>query len=399
MTFEELQLNEQLIEAIGYMGFEKASPIQEQAIPMILNGKDLLACAQTGTGKTGAFILPILHKIATSNRDTEGVNTLVICPTRELALQIDEQIQAFGYFADISSIAVYGGGQGEDWTQQKNAIKQGADIVVATPGRLISFIANDQNAFKNLQHLVLDEADRMLDMGFLPDIQKIISYLPKKRQNLFFSATMAPKIKQLAKQYLVDNEEISLALSKPAEGVLQGVYLTYKEQKTPLIKKLIKDNPKYESIIVFTSTKKDVMDIVKALSGDGYEVKGVSSDLGQQEREEALIRFRARQTRVMVATDVMARGIDIKEINLVINISVPKNAEDYVHRIGRTARANTTGVALTLVDPDDMNAFADIEKLIEKEVMKIPLPPEFGEAPEWKVRKSKPKKKFYKKRR
>ena len=385
MTFEELKLDDQLIEAIGYMGFKKASPIQEMAIPEILKGNDLLACAQTGTGKTGAFILPIIHKLAT-NGSSDGIDTLVICPTRELAIQIDEQIQGFSYFAGISSIAVYGGGQGDDWTQQKNAIKQGVDIVVATPGRLISFIANDAAAFKNLKHLILDEADRMLDMGFLPDISKILSYIPKKRQNLLFSATMAPKMKALAKDILNNPIEISLALSKPAEGVLQGAYLTFKEQKAPLIKKLIKENPKYKSIIVFTSTKKDVNSIVKALSGDGYSIVGVSSDLSQGEREEALLQFRSKQTRVMVATDVMSRGIDIKEINLVINISVPKNAEDYVHRIGRTARADSTGVALTMIDPDDMYNFNEIEKLIEKEVMKIPLPPEFGPGPEWKVR-------------
>lgn len=397
MTFSDLKLNEDLIEAVGYMGFENATPIQSQAIPLILEGKDLLACAQTGTGKTGAFIIPIIHKIAEQGSN-DKVNTLVICPTRELAIQIDEQIQAIGYFADISSCAIYGGGEGEDWTQQKNALKNGTDIIIATPGRLISFIANDPSCFEGLEHLIMDEADRMLDMGFLPDIQKILSVLPKERQNLLFSATMAPKMKQLANNILNNPEEISLALSKPAEGVLQAAYMTYPNQKAPLIRSLIKDNPKYESIIVFSSTKKDVSNIVRLLNQDDYEVEAISSDLEQSKREEALLRFRSRKTRVIVATDVLSRGIDIKDINLVINFNVPKHAEDYVHRIGRTARANTTGVAITLIDEDDIQKFNEIERLIEKEVHKVPLPAELGEGPEYKIIQRKKKKPFRRKK-
>ncbi len=386
MTFKELGLDESLLEGLDYMRFETATPIQEQAIPHILNNTDLLACAQTGTGKTAAFILPILHKLA--NRDSKSINTLIIAPTRELVLQIDQQIQAFAYFVNATSYPVYGGGDGQDFTEQKRAIQQGADIIVATPGKLISHLNMGYVKLDQLEHLILDEADRMLDMGFHDDIMRIVAKLPKKRQTLLFSATMPPKIRQLSKSLLGQYEEISLAISKPAEGVLQGAYLTYDTQKAQLIKKLIADKPKYKSIIIFTSTKKKIGEVVRAINRNGYEVMAVSSDLDQKERENALRLFRAKKVRVIVATDVLSRGIDIKDINLVINYDVPNDAEDYVHRIGRTARADTTGVALTLINPDDMYKFAKIEKLIEMEVMKIPLPPELGEGPTWSTKNS-----------
>ena len=381
MTFKELGLDESLLEGLDYMRFETATPIQEQAIPHILNNKDLLACAQTGTGKTAAFILPILHKLA--NRDSKDINTLIIAPTRELVLQIDQQVQAFSYFVNATSYPVYGGGDGQDFTEQKRAIQQGADIIVATPGKLISHLNMGYVKLDKLEHLILDEADRMLDMGFLDDIMRIVSKLPKGRQTLLFSATMPPKIRQLSKTLLNSHEEISLSISKPAEGVLQGAYLTYDNQKAPLIKKLIADKPKYKSIIIFTSTKKKVNEVVRAISRNGYEVMAVSSDLDQKDRENAVRLFKAKKVRVIVATDVLSRGIDIKDINLVINYDVPNDAEDYVHRIGRTARADTTGVALTLINNDDMYKFSKIEQLIEMEVMKVPLPPEFGEGPKY----------------
>lgn len=381
MTFKELGLEESLLEGLDYMGFENATPIQEQAIPVILSNKDFLGCAQTGTGKTAAFILPILNKLAQKN--SGHINTLVIAPTRELVLQIEQQVQAFSYFVDATSYAVYGGGDGQDFTEQKRALEMGADIIVATPGKLISHINMGYVKFEHLQHLILDEADRMLDMGFHDDIMKIVKKLPKTRQTILFSATMPSKIRTLAKELQDNPIEITLALSKPAEGVLQGAYLTYNPQKAGLIRDLINDKPNYHSIIIFTSTKKKVTEITQALNGNGYEVMAVSSDLDQKDREDALRKFKSHQVRVIVATDVLSRGIDIKNINLVINYDVPNDAEDYVHRIGRTARADSTGVALTLINPDDMYKFSKIEELIDMEVMKIPLPAKYGEAPEW----------------
>jgi len=399
VKFSDLGLNEQIIEAIGYMGFENATPIQEQAIPIILSGKDIIACAQTGTGKTAAFILPVLHKL-TESSDT-GINTLVVCPTRELALQIDKQIQGFSYFTGAESFPVYGGGEGSDWEKQKKAMTAGTDIIVATPGKLLSHLSMGYVDFSNVKHLILDEADRMLDMGFHEDITNIIKHLPKKRQNLMFSATMAPKIRQLVKGVMHEPAEINIAIAKPAEGVLQAAYCVFDHQKDKLIRSLIQDKPDCKSIIIFTSTKRKVSSIVRALKGNGYEVRGVSSELDQKDREEALRRFRSRQTRVVVATDVLARGIDIKEINLVINYDVPSDAADYVHRVGRTARADTTGIALTMVNPDDMHKFSKIEKLIEQEVFKAPVPEEFGDAPEYKPseRRGGGKRKFHRKKR
>lgn len=386
MKFRELELHDALLEAISYMGFEEATPIQEMAIPKILAGKDVLACAQTGTGKTAAFLLPVLNIL--QGKNDHQIKALIIVPTRELAMQIDQQIQGLGYFVSVESLAIYGGGDGPEFEQQKKTLTKGTDIIVATPGKLISHLNLGYVKFDKVEHLILDEADRMLDMGFHEDIQKIISYLPAKRQNLMFSATMPPKIGDLAKKILHDPEEISLSLSKPAEGVLQAAYLTYNNQKSPLIVNLIKGKEEYKSILIFSSTKKKVSEIVRALKSSGCEVAGISSDLEQNEREDVLAHFRSKRTRVLVATDVLSRGIDIKDINLVINYDVPNDAEDYVHRVGRTARADTTGVAITLVNEDDMYKFSRIEKLIEREVMKIPLPPELGEGPVWNTNQS-----------
>lgn len=379
MTFDELELDYDLLDALDYMGFENATPIQEQAIPMILDGKDLIACAQTGTGKTAAFILPILHKLALN--PTTHTNTLIICPTRELALQIEKQIQGFAYFVGVTSIAIYGGGSGDEFSQQRRALTEGSNMIVATPGKLISHLNLGYAKLDFVQHLILDEADRMLDMGFIDDIQKIISYLPEKRQNLMFSATMAPKIRNLASQILNEPETINIALDKPAEGVLQAAYTVYDRQKTPLIHSLIDDKPEYERILIFTSTKRKVFDIVRSLKKQGYSVEGMSSDLEQDQREAVLLQFRQKAVRILVATDILSRGVDIKDINLVINYDVPGDAADYVHRVGRTARASTTGVALTLITPDDMYKFGRIEQLIETEVPKIGVPSELGETP------------------
>jgi superfamily II DNA/RNA helicase len=389
MNFKELNLSETILEAISYMGFEEATPIQEQAIPAILDNKDLIACAQTGTGKTAAFILPVLNSLL-QEKEQHKTRVLVIVPTRELALQIDQQIQGFSYFTNAESIAIYGGGTGSEWEQQKKALTRGSEIVVATPGKLISHLNMGYVKFDDIKYLILDEADRMLDMGFYDDIQKIITYLPKNRQTLMFSATMPPKIKKLASRTLKNPVEITIGLSKPAEGVLQEAFLAYETQKTPLIKKLIADKPEAKSILIFTSTKKKVNSIVRGLRGNGYKVEGISSDLEQTKREEVLSSFRSRQTRVLVATDVLSRGIDIKDIDIVINYDVPGDAEDYVHRVGRTARAETTGLAITLINEDDMYKFSRIEALIGKEILKLPVPDELGESPQWKT-SSKPR--------
>lgn len=387
MTFEELGLHDQLLKALSYMGFEQATPIQEQAIPAILQGRDLIACAQTGTGKTGAFTIPLLQLLS-ENRDR---GAMIIVPTRELAIQIDQQIEGFGYFLGIHSLPVYGGGDGSNWDQQKKALISGVDIIVATPGKLISYLNLGHVKLEHIKYLILDEADRMMDMGFRDDINKIISHLPKERQNLLFSATMPPKIRELSHRLLKDPFEITLSISKPAEGVLQAAYICHDHQKTPLLTQLIADKPNYKSILIFSSTKKNVNTILQSLRKHKIAAEGVSSDLEQQEREDVLSRFRSKQTRILVATDVLSRGIDIKDINLVINYDVPKNAEDYVHRVGRTARADTTGVALTFINEKDMFDFAQIEALIEATVPKIPVPPGMGEAPEWKpVRQRRP---------
>ncbi len=397
MKFSELGIHHDLLDAISFMGFKEATPIQEQAIPEILDGKDLIACAQTGTGKTAAFLLPILDKIA----DLPGgeTSTLIIVPTRELALQIDQQVQGIGYTMGINSIAIYGGGDGDDWGQQKKALTQGADIVIATPGKLISHLNLGYVKFDTIKFLILDEADRMLDIGFYDDIVKIISFLPKVRQTLMFSATMAPKIRTLASKILKNPAEINIAISKPAEGVLQAAYLCFDHQKIDLINHLISENPEYNSILIFCSTKKKVTDLARSLKKNKFEAEAISSDLEQEKREEVLLGFKSRKTRILVATDVLSRGIDIKEINLVINFDVPGDAEDYVHRVGRTARADSTGVALTLVNEDDMFKFHKIEQLIERQVFKITMPEQFGEGPEWKAPslKRKSNKRYYSK--
>ena len=398
MTFEEFGLNDNLVEALGYMNFEKATEIQEKAIPIILEGNDIIGCAQTGTGKTAAFVLPILHKIATSK--TKGTNTLVVVPTRELAMQIDQQVQGLAYFTNTSSFAIYGGGDGISWEQERRALTDGVDIIIATPGRLISHMNNGYANFSNLQHLILDEADRMLDIGFHDDIIKIIKELPAKKQTLLFSATMAPKIRSLAKEILHHPKEVNLAVSKPAAGVTQKIYLTYEAQKTPMVKEILSDKDNFKSIIIFCSTKKKVEQLTRVLKSRNYSVEGVSSDYEQDMREQVILRFKARQTRIVVATDVLSRGIDIKDINLVINYDVPNDPEDYVHRIGRTARAETKGMAVTLVNEDDMYKFQRIEAFIENKFEKLSPVESLGAGPEWAevLSKKKRRKPNYKKK-
>jgi ATP-dependent RNA helicase RhlE len=360
------------------MGYDKPTPIQQQTIPLILQNKDLVACAQTGTGKTAAYILPILHKIIhTENRH---LNTLVIAPTRELAQQIDQQVEGLGYFLGVSSMCIYGGNDGATWDQQKKAIEEGADIIVATPGRLISFLASGRINFSQLKHLVLDEADRMLDMGFYDDIVSIIKHLPLKRQTLLFSATMPPKIRSLANRILTMPEEVSIAMSKPADGILQQAYVVYDHQKIGLLKSLL-DKDEHKSVIIFSNSKENVKRLGHDLSRSGLNAKSFHSDLEQVEREAILNQFKNRQLQVIIGTDILSRGIDVEGIGLVINFDTPHDAEDYIHRIGRTARAETTGTAITFINEKDQQKFSRIEKLIGKEIKKLPLPHNLGEGP------------------
>jgi superfamily II DNA/RNA helicase len=364
------------------MNFEEATEIQEKAIPTILEGKDLIGCAQTGTGKTAAFVLPTLNQVAEEQSD--GVQVLILCPTRELAVQIEQQFQGIAYFTNASCYAVYGGGDGVSWEGEADALKGGADIIVATPGRLLAHIARGYVKFDTVKHLILDEADRMLDIGFYDDIIKIIKTLPDERQSLMFSATMATKIRQLAKQILKNPEEISVAISKPAEGVTQKVIMAHEEQKVAVVQHVLGDKDDFNSIIIFCSTKKKVERLARKLKQKGYSCQGISSDYEQEAREEALRDFRSGKTRIMVATDVMSRGIDIKGIDLVMNYDVPGDAEDYVHRIGRTARAKTEGMAVTLISQEDMFKFSKIERLIDRELDKDQPPKSIGMGPQWR---------------
>ncbi|PKQ65439.1 ATP-dependent RNA helicase [Labilibaculum filiforme] len=397
MKFSEFNFTPELMDGLDSMGFETPSPVQELAIPQIIDNKDLICCAQTGTGKTAAYLLPIMDKIQKNKID--GFSTLILVPTRELAMQIDQQMEGFGYFVSITSLSVYGGGDSSVWDQQKKGLMEGADIVIATPGRMISHLSLGYVNTSKLKHLILDEADRMLDMGFYDDLMQIIGHLPKERQNLMFSATMPPKIRELAGTMMNNPESINIAISKPAEGVLQAAYMLHPEQKIPLINHLLSGKD-IKSVIIFSSTKLNVKAITKELIRNKFKAAGIQSDLEQKEREDVLREFKNRKHQILVATDIIARGIDIDSIDLVINFDVPRDAEDYVHRVGRTARAETEGVAITLITPKDQNDFKKIEDLIESSVYKIPVPAELGEAPEYNPKSFKAggKKKFFKKK-
>jgi superfamily II DNA/RNA helicase len=355
------------------MGFDVPTPIQEQSIPVISEGKDLIACAQTGTGKTAAYLLPVINRLIENHVGLNSFKCLVIVPTRELALQIDQQIEAFAYFTPISSISVYGGDDGSIWETQKKALTEGVEIVIATPGRMISHLNMGYVNVSDLEYLILDEAYRMLEMGFIDDITRIIRVLPKKRQTLLFSATMPDKIRQLSKTIMHNPEEISLSVSKPAEGIVQAAYLIEDNKKIQLIKELL-NNKKDQSVIIFSSKKTTVKEIEKELSKLGLSVASVHSDLEQKEREKALLDFKNNKIQILVGTDIVSRGIDVVGISLVLNYDVPPDAEDYIHRIGRTARAEQTGVALTFINHHDRIKFVKIEKFLGNTVFKIPLP-------------------------
>jgi len=369
------------MEGIEAMGFDTPTPIQQEAIPAILNGKDLIGSAQTGTGKTAAFLLPVIQKIISEER-TNKTRAVIVVPTRELAQQIDQQMEGFGYFTPVGSIAVYGGGDGALFAREKKALMEGTEVVICTPGRMIAHLNNNYVKFDGVEYLILDEADRMLDMGFHEDIMKIIQYLPKKRQNLMFAATMPNEIRSLAKKVLHDPAEISIAVSKPAEKILQIAYPVYETQKLPLAINLLKGR-NLKSVIVFCSTKISAKQLGRQLKREGLIAEDIHSDLSQKEREEIMLKFRNRKLNILVATDLLSRGIDIDNIELIINYDVPHEGEDYIHRIGRTARAESDGIAITLISEEEQYKFARIEKLLEKEVNKSTVPEEIGETPEY----------------
>ena len=383
MKFEDTYLNDNILDALYDMRFEECTPIQERCIPEILNYHDLIGIAQTGTGKTAAYLLPILSMLDDGGYPKDAINCIIMSPTRELAQQIDQAMQGFGYYLnDTSSVAVYGGNDGTRYDQEMKSLRLGADVVIATPGRLLSHIKMGNVDLSKVSFFVLDEADRMLDMGFSDDIMQIEKLLPKDRQTIMFSATMPKKIQQLAKSILHNPVEVKIAVSKPAEKIRQMAYVCHDQQKEGIIRHLFKDN-KMKRVILFSGKKDKVKEITRQLQKMGVNCCQMHSDLTQQERDNVMLEFKAGQKDVLVATDIVARGIDIDDIQMVINYDVPRDCEDYVHRIGRTARADRDGEAITLVNEADMYAFGQIEKFIEKTVEKIPLPEELGEGPEY----------------
>jgi ATP-dependent RNA helicase RhlE len=388
LKFTAFNFHENLLESIAASGYEDATPVQEQVMPLILEGRDVIASAQTGTGKTAAFLLPLLHKLLTEPSNDHHINVLIIVPTRELAIQISSHLDGLTYFTSLSSIAVYGGGDGQGFVQEKQALSNGADIVVSTPGKLITHINMGYVKLKELQYLVLDEADRMLDMGFHDDIMRIISNVPEKRQTLLFSATMPPKIRSLAQKILKNPVEINIAISKPPEKINQQAFVIYEPQKIPLVKLLLKDSP-FKSILIFCSKKQNVKQLTRDLKKAGFNAEEIHSDLEQAQREDVLRAFSNKRLPILVATDILSRGIDIDHIELVINFDVPHDGEDYVHRIGRTARAETEGTAYTFVTEREQNKMASIERLIGKTVPKMLVPAELGPAPEYSPGKKK----------
>jgi len=374
MDFRTLGISKDLLQGLDHMNIRVPTPIQQQAIPLALEGRDLIACAQTGTGKTAAFLLPLIDVIINYRPKVEGsIRGLVVVPTRELALQIDQQLQAIAYFTPVTSVPVYGGSDGSTFDQQKQALTSGVEVVIATPGKLISHLNLGYVPLEGLEILVLDEADRMLDMGFVDDIRKIIGFLPKERQTLMFSATMAPAIRELAKQVLYEPAEITIALSKPAEGVKQEAYVVFDMDKGKVLEHVL-NTSEATSIVIVAGRKVEVRNLARHLQKRGFNASAMHSDLDQTEREEVMLAFRNRKLRILVATDVVSRGIDIDDIDLVVNYDVPHDPEDYVHRVGRTARASRTGRAMTFINEKQMREFGRIEALIGYEVTKLPLP-------------------------
>lgn len=372
MRFDEFDLNYDLLDALDAMRFSDCTPIQEQSIPITLEGRDLIAVAQTGTGKTAAYLLPVLNRLADGELPEDTVNCIVMAPTRELAMQIDRQLEGFGYFLNVSSLAIYGGTDGATFAQQQKSLRLGADVVIATPGRLLAHLQMGKIDLSRVSFFVLDEADRMLDMGFYDDIMQIVKHLPTERQTLMFSATMPPKIQQLANSILRNPAEVKIAVSRPADKIHQQVALCYESQKTEILKIILKGSPA-KRVIVFASSKIKVKNIARELKSEGLNVKEMHSDLDQATRDDVMLKFKAGQCDILVATDIVARGIDIDEISMVINYDVPHDAEDYVHRIGRTARAEADGEAITLVCENDRRRWNSIEKFLGKQIERISI--------------------------
>lgn len=380
MKFDELPLCDSVLDAVYTMNFDEVTPIQEKTIPLLLQKRDIIACAQTGTGKTAAFILPLLHNLQTTPHRSDKINALIMAPTRELAQQIDQQMEGFSYFTPFSSVAVYGGNDGAGWEVQKRGLTMGAEVVIATPGRLLSHINLYEIDFSDVQYFILDEADRMLDMGFFDDIMLIAKKLPKSRQTILFSATMPPKIRALAKTLLNNPAEVKIAVSRPPASIKQSCYICHENQKAAIIRNLFA-HQEPNKVLVFSGSKLKVKEITQKFKAMGLKADAMHSDLEQADRDCVMHEFRNNRVNILVATDIVSRGIDIDDITMVINYDVPREVEDYVHRIGRTARAKAEGLSITLVSEKEQYRFKKIENFLGKPIEKTPIPPELGDAP------------------
>ena len=387
MFFDELPLADEVLDALWDMHFDECTPVQEHTIPVILEGRDVISCAQTGTGKTAAFILPLLTNLLYDNHDPNKLNAIIMAPTRELAQQIDQQMEGFGFYVPFSSVAIYGGNDSGAWGTQSTGLQRGADIVIATPGRLLSLMNIYNIDFSGVKYFILDEADRMLDMGFYDDIMAVVNRLPKDRQTIMFSATMPANIRKMAKAIMNNPAEVQIAVSRPPESIRQQAIDIYEAQKTAFIVQKFRSSGEQElkKVIVFVGKKQGVKDLTRALRANNIDARAMHSDLEQKERDEVMLDFRNNKVDVLVATDIVSRGIDVDDIPLVINYDVPRDAEDYVHRIGRTARAENKGEAITLVTPEDKHFFNKIERFLQKSIERLPLPSSLGAAPDSSV--------------
>ena len=387
MYFDELPLADEVLDALWDMHFDECTPVQEHTIPVILEGRDVISCAQTGTGKTAAFILPLLTNLLYDNHDPNKLNAIIMAPTRELAQQIDQQMEGFGFYVPFSSVAIYGGNDSGAWGTQSTGLQKGADIVIATPGRLLSLMNIYNIDFSGVKYFILDEADRMLDMGFYDDIMAVVNRLPKDRQTIMFSATMPTNIRKMAKAIMNNPAEVQIAVSRPPESIRQMAVDIYETQKTAFVVQKFRSSGDQElkKVIVFVGKKQGVKDLTRALRANNIDARAMHSDLEQKERDEVMLDFRNNKVDVLVATDIVSRGIDVDDIPLVINYDVPRDAEDYVHRIGRTARAENKGEAITLVSPEDKHFFNKIERFLQKSIERLPLPASLGAAPDSSV--------------
>ena len=390
MFFDELPLADEVLDALWDMHFDECTPVQEHTIPVILDGKDVISCAQTGTGKTAAYILPLLTNLLYDNHDPNKLNAIIMAPTRELAQQIDQQMEGFGFYVPLSSVAIYGGNDGQAWGTQSTGLQKGADIVIATPGRLLSLMNIYDIDFSGVKYFILDEADRMLDMGFYDDIMAIVNKLPKDRQTIMFSATMPTNIRKMAKAIMNNPAEVQIAISRPPESINQMAVDVFETQKTAFLVGLLGEKreargERLKKVIVFVGKKQRVKDLARALCAIHIDARAMHSDLEQKERDEVMLDFRNGKVDVLVATDIVSRGIDVDDIPLVVNYDVPRDAEDYVHRIGRTARAENKGEAITLVSPEDKHFFNKIERFLQKNIERISLPSSLGAAPDSSV--------------